>query len=62
MGQIEVLNLLKKHKGHWLTSRQMRGVLDNSSTVCVSLMRLRRHSEIKFKREKCYLYSYKGKQ
>jgi len=61
MGQTEIVNLLKKHKGQWFVSGQIEKLL-KGSTVSVSLGRLRRHSEIKFKanpsRKGCYLYSY----
>lgn len=61
MGQEEVINLLKKHKGQWFNAHQIEKLL-NSSTVCTSLTRLRKHSEIKFKPNPKfkggYLYSY----
>jgi len=61
MGQEEVINLLKKHKGQWFNSGQIEKLL-GGSTINVSLCRLRKHKDIKFKpnpnRKRCYLYSY----
>ena len=61
MGQDEIVKLLKKFNGQWFNSGQIEKLL-GGSTVSVSLGRLRRHSEIKFKpnprRNGCYLYSY----
>ena len=61
MGQDEILKLLKKFKGQWFTSHQIEKLL-NGSTVCTSLARLRKHSEVKFKINPSfkgsYLYSY----
>jgi len=61
MGQIEVLNLLKKFKGQWFEANQIERLL-GGSTTSVSLGRLRKHSEIKFKpnprRKGGFLYSY----
>ena len=61
MGQIEVLNLLKKHKHQWFTATQIEKLL-KVSKVDASLEKLRKYSEIKFKdnpnRKRGYLYSY----
>ena len=61
MGQDEIVKLLKKFNGQWFNSGQIEKLL-GGSTVSVSLGRLRRHSEIKFKanpqRKGSYLYSY----
>lgn len=49
MGKLEVLNLLKKKKfkGQWLTHKQIKNLLNRD--VSVSLTRLRRQSEVKYK-------------
>ena len=60
MGQEEVLKVLKKYKGQWFTTKQISQLM-SSSTVSTSLCRLRKHHDIKFKRntirKEWYLYS-----
>lgn len=60
MGKREVYNFLEKHKGMWFTVKQIEKQL-GLSTVGLSLRKLRRLSEVKYKKVlnkgKTYLYS-----
>ena len=67
MGQEEVFNILKKHKGQWFTVKQvyvlLKGLDITKDNVSNSLGRLRKKSMIKYKsdseRRRIFLYSSK---
>jgi len=53
MGQQEVFNFLKNNRNGWFTSRQIADNLKASyGSVSVSLMKLRKSEQIKFKKNK----------
>ena len=53
MGQQEVFTFLKKNRNKWFTSRQIADKLKASyGSVSVSIMKLRRSGQIKFKKSK----------
>ena len=55
MGQQEVFTFLSKNRNKWFTSRQIADKLKTSyGSVSVSIMKLRRSEQIKFKKNKLH--------
>jgi len=50
VGQEEIINLLKRFKGQWLTHKQIKNLLKcNICNISPFLERLRKHSKVKYK-------------
>ena len=62
MGQTEVYEVLKKKRGRWISSEEIRKELPNLSTICKSLERLRHFGEVEFKLDKYGKYLYRAKR
>jgi len=59
MGQQEVFTFLKMNGNKWFTSRQIADKLKASyGSVSVSIMKLRRSGQIKFKKNKAHIKTH----
>jgi predicted transcriptional regulator len=64
MGQNDVYQFLKKNKGKWFNSKEIAEAIEvGSSSISISLKRLRKHKMVLFKKNpekgSTYLYRFK---